>query len=165
MHALGSLRDLLTHMEWADATVWNAVRAHGGGDDKLLDRLRHIHSVQWSFLTIWLERPLDRKDLFAERNLTELEAWARAFYAELHAFVGSIDDAALARSVSLPWAARLIDSPAEVSLDETLMQVAMHSIYHRGQVNTRLREIGGEPPLVDYIAWLWYRRPAPPWPA
>ena len=36
-----------------------------------------------------------------------------------------------------------------------------HSTYHRGQVNARLREIGAEPPLVDYIAWLWFDRPAP----
>ncbi len=33
----------------------------------------------------------------------------------------------------------------------------------RGQNATRLRELGGEPPLTDYIAWLWKGRPAPDW--
>jgi hypothetical protein len=33
--------------------------------------------------------------------------------------------------------------------------------YHRGQVATRLRERGGEPPLTDFIAWIWMHRPAP----
>ena len=42
-------------------------------------------------------------------------------------------------------------------------QVASHSTYHRGQVNARLREVGGTPPLVDYIAWIWFGRPAPNW--
>ena len=47
------------------------------------------------------------------------------------------------------------------TLAETALQVAMHSTYHRGQVNARLRQIGGEPPLVDFIAWIWFGRPAP----
>jgi uncharacterized damage-inducible protein DinB len=46
-----------------------------------------------------------------------------------------------------------------------MIQVATHSTYHRGQVNARLREVGGEPPLVDYIAWIWFGRPAPEWSA
>ena len=28
----------------------------------------------------------------------------------------------------------------------------------------RLREVGGTPPLVDYIAWVWFSRPDAPWP-
>jgi uncharacterized damage-inducible protein DinB len=51
------------------------------------------------------------------------------------------------------------------TLAETMLQVASHSTYHRGQVNARLREISGEPPLVDYIAWIWFGRPAPDWTA
>jgi uncharacterized damage-inducible protein DinB len=47
---------------------------------------------------------------------------------------------------------------------ETARQVAMHSMHHRGQVNARLRELGAEPPLVDYIAWIWRGRPEPMWP-
>jgi len=35
---------------------------------------------------------------------------------------------------------------------------------HRGQVAARLREIGGEPPLVDFIAWVRLGRPEPVWP-
>jgi uncharacterized damage-inducible protein DinB len=41
----------------------------------------------------------------------------------------------------------------------------MHSTYHRGQVNARLRELGIEPPLTDYIAWIWFGRPEAEWPA
>jgi len=55
---------------------------------------------------------------------------------------------------------RQFDKP---TLGETMLQVASHSTYHRGQVNARLREVGGDPPLVDYIAWIWFGRPAPDW--
>jgi hypothetical protein len=54
---------------------------------------------------------------------------------------------------------------ASPTLAETILQVASHSTYHRGQVNTRLRQLGAEPPLVDYVAWIWFDRPAADWPA
>jgi uncharacterized damage-inducible protein DinB len=46
------------------------------------------------------------------------------------------------------------------------MQVAelvLHTSYRRGQVATRLRERGAEPPLTDFIAWIWMGRPVPDW--
>jgi uncharacterized damage-inducible protein DinB len=46
---------------------------------------------------------------------------------------------------------------------ECLLQLALHSAHHRGQVAAWLREAGGEPPLTDFIAWVWMRRPAPTW--
>jgi uncharacterized damage-inducible protein DinB len=52
---------------------------------------------------------------------------------------------------------------AEPTLAQTIFQVTSHSTYHRGQVNARLREVGAEPPLVDYIAWVWFGKPDPDW--
>ena len=60
---------------------------------------------------------------------------------------------------------RLGRKPSGTTVGETGLQVALHSTYHRGQVTARLREVGGEPPLVDYIAWVWLGRPAAEWPA
>ena len=56
-------------------------------------------------------------------------------------------------------------APDVTSVGDTVLQVALHSMYHRGQINARLREAGGEPPLVDYIAWVWLGRPAASWPS
>jgi len=55
------------------------------------------------------------------------------------------------------------DAPTKISIGEALTQAAMHSHYHRGQNATRLRELGGEPPMTDYIVWLWKGRPQPAW--
>jgi uncharacterized damage-inducible protein DinB len=60
---------------------------------------------------------------------------------------------------------RLGREPVEPTMGESLFQLTSHGTYHRGQVNSRLRELGAEPPLVDYIAWIWLGRPAPAWPA
>jgi uncharacterized damage-inducible protein DinB len=70
--------------------------------------------------------------------------------------------------VVMPWIemfekrlGRKADAP---TFHETLLQVAMHSAYHRGQVSTKLRELGGEPPLTDFIVWVWTGKPQPEWP-
>ncbi|MGH9902557.1 MAG: DinB family protein, partial [Pyrinomonadaceae bacterium] len=59
---------------------------------------------------------------------------------------------------------RIGRAPATTTAGETALQVVLHGTYHRGQVNARLKEVGGVPPLVDYIAWLWLGRPAAEWP-
>ncbi len=82
-------------------------------------------------------------------------------------YLSGLSEEALAQIVALPWAemaaARMGQTPAASTMAETLQQVSMHSAYHRGQVNTRLREIGAEPPLVDFIAWVWLGKPAAQW--
>ena len=39
------------------------------------------------------------------------------------------------------------------SVKDILTHVALHSSYHRGQVNSAIRKAGGEPVNVDYIAY------------
>ena len=94
--------------------------------------------------------------------------WGRGYYAEAFAHLGALGDEAMAGPLPVPWAAmveqRLGRAPEVTTLGETALQVALHSLYHRGQVNARLRAVGGEPPLIDYIAWIWLGRPAPAWP-
>jgi uncharacterized damage-inducible protein DinB len=72
------------------------------------------------------------------------------------------------RPIVMPWIEmfekRLGRKAETPTFYETLLQVSMHSTYHRGQVNTRLRELGAEPPLTDFIAWVWLGKPAAEWP-
>jgi uncharacterized damage-inducible protein DinB len=157
-------------MEWADAEVWRAVMAHepAGRDARVRELLTHLHRVQRLFLLVWQKQPLDtarRQPEFV--NAAVLRAWAQPYYAEAHRFLDTLDDPALRSGVSMPWVksfeAQLGRTFSTPTLAETIFQVTSHSTYHRGQVNARLREVGGEPPLVDYIAWIWFGRPEPSW--
>ena len=69
--------------------------------------------------------------------------------------------------MKLPWAdiveRELGRQPESISVSETMLQIPMHSQYHRGQINARLRAVGGEPPRVDYIVWIWLGRPQADW--
>ena len=69
-------------------------------------------------------------------------------------------DARLAESLDIPW---FKDPPLTLRVEEALAQCSMHSHYHRGQNAIRLREVGGEPPMTDYIYWLWKGRPHAAW--
>jgi uncharacterized damage-inducible protein DinB len=167
---LEDLKGLVAHMQWADAQVWAAALSNaavGEEDRALRARLSHAHGVQRAFLCVWqgmavVRPPAEPPDLMATL------ARARTYYEDLARFLDALDEGELARPTVMPWAKGFTEhlgrEPSVTTLAETLTQVVMHSTYHRGQVNTRLRELGIEPALTDYIAWLWFGRPGPSWP-
>jgi uncharacterized damage-inducible protein DinB len=82
----------------------------------------------------------------------------RETHTEALTFVNDVDDQALTRVVETPWL-----PGAKLTLAEAMMQVVMHSQWHRGQCASRLSEAGATPPTLDFIVWL-KDRPAPVWP-
>lgn len=167
---LDLLRQLIRHMEWADAEVWRAVLAHepAGHDKRLRDLLTHLHVVQRVFLMAWQKQPFSPSGGQPQlATAADLRDWARPYYADVNAFLDGIDEAALKGEVVMPFV-KLMEGKfgrtfQPTTVGDTIFQVTSHSTYHRGQVNARLREVGGHPPLVDYIAWIWFGRPAPNW--
>lgn len=169
MTRLDSIRDLFGHMAWADATVWRAVLASAAAqaDEGIRDKLLHLHRVQYAFLMVWRHMPVESA---AGRGLSPLQLarWAREYHDQVGAYLPSLSDTSLDQAMVLPWASmvaeRLQRDVAATTLGETLLQVSQHSTYHRGQVNARLRALGLEPPLTDFIAWVWFGRPPADWP-
>ncbi|MGB7922364.1 MAG: DinB family protein [Pyrinomonadaceae bacterium] len=138
----------------------------GRTDAKLREHLHHLHLVQRAFLRAW--RSEAREAPYPTFNdAPSLMLWGRAYYAEAFAHLGTLDDERVTEPMPVPWAQmveqRLGRAPETTTIGETVLQVALHSMYHRGQINARLREVGGEPPLVDYIAWVWLGRPLADW--
>ena len=168
---LDLLGDLYAHMEWADSQVWRAALAcpAAQANTRLRDRLFHIHLTQRAFLQVWTRQPRERFHTLKFETLDALHGWTRPYYGQIVQFLGNLDATTLSEPVPVPgatmFAEQLKREASPTTLGETLFQVTSHSTYHRGQVNTTLRELGAEPPLVDYIAWLWLGRPAPGWPS
>jgi uncharacterized damage-inducible protein DinB len=158
------LQDLYAHQAWADAEHWKAIEAspEALADDVIRRRLFHIHQVQRFFR--WAvgsrEQPpaLSGPEEFPDARA--LKAWGRTYHEEMATFLGSLTDARLRERVDMLW---FKEPPLHLPVEDALLQAVMHSHYHRGQNATRLRELGGEPPLTDLIIWHWRGRPAPRW--
>lgn len=158
----GLLLDLYRHQEWADAELWRAVAEcpPAATDPAILDRWHHIHLVERAFLSIVTRRPVELTKPADFRNSSALRDYGLAYHNEVLPLVTVLTPDQLDEQLTLPW---FKDPPIRVSVCEALLQAAMHSQYHRGQNAARLRELGGEPPMTDYIGWLWKGRPAPVW--
>jgi uncharacterized damage-inducible protein DinB len=157
-------------MHWADGRVWKAIldSSVAASDPNLRDRLYHSHFTQRAFLQVWTRQPVPRFNSKEFATPTELEPWARSYYGDVAAFLDTLDDSRLNESMSVPWE-RLFEKalgkkPAPATFGETLFQVTAHTNYHRGQINTRLRQLEVKTPDVDYIAWVWIGKPVPEWP-
>lgn len=156
-------------MQWADARVWDAVLATpaAGDDPRTRELLHHLHLVQRLYLQLWRGEPLAPGTPGDFPDLPAMRAWARAFHEEAAALLHSLDSARLAAPIDFPWADQLRErfgAVHPVPLEDSVLQVVLHTAHHRGQLCTRLRELGAEPPLIDYVAWLWEGAPAPAWP-
>jgi uncharacterized damage-inducible protein DinB len=167
---LSELRDLYRHMEWADASVWQAVLKSESAlaDAKLRDYFYHLHLVQRAFLRAWRSEPSEAAFPTFD-DAKSIRDWGRSYYDEIFAHLEQLSDKDIAQPMKLPWAEVVENQigrvPASITIGETMLQVPLHSLYHRGQINARLREVGGEPPTVDYIVWVWIERPRADWGA
>ena len=162
------LSELLQHMEWADAATWRSVLAlsEAREDADLHQRLHHLHLVQKAFLQIWQDQPMALSTADDFTHLDALRTWAQPYYGELTEYLETVDGAHLDQPVVLPWSEDLNRRYGKVhptTLGQTMLQVTSHTTHHRGQVSARLRALGGEPPLCDYIAWLWQGQPPADW--
>lgn len=170
MDAVAIIQELTQHMEWADSVVFSAVLGNPKAeqDESLLKGLRHIHLVQKVFFDIWKNIPINPQetDLLSASELFE---FAKSIHQDIRLFQASLSSGELDQVIHLPWAQQVSSdlgfSIANPSLGQTLLQVSAHSSYHRGQVNARLRELGFNPPMTDFIAWVWTHKPSPTWTA
>ena len=161
-------RDLLAHMEWADAQSWSAARAIPGSltYEWLKYLFHHIHLVQRVYLQAWSGDKFQVTELTAFSDLASIETWAKPYYREVGEYASSVDQAKFSQPVDFPWSQLIADKFGTIrpaTLSESAWQVFSHTTYHRGQIAIRIRELGGEPPLVDFLVWVWSGKPAPLW--
>ena len=157
------LDELYTHQEWADAEHWRAFEAHAAAlaDKAIRERLLHIHLVQHGFL--WVTSP-ERTDFAFKKlddfpSMGDLKKYAQQGLKEMTELLKKTDPDRMEEIIDVPW----FKPPAKISVRHALTQAAMHSHYHRGQNAMRLRELGGVPPMTDFIIWLRNAQPAANW--
>ena len=161
---LPEISDLSEHMFWADMKVWSEINKMQNKDTKnIFDLFFHLHSVQHAYLCIWKEESLNHFQKIKFDKLNEIYEWAVDYHNKYRVFISNLDKNKLYQEIKIPWTGQLRRKlgkpPGSSSLIQTIYQVIMHSTYHRGQINKEIRRIGGEPPLTDFIYWIWSGKP------
>jgi uncharacterized damage-inducible protein DinB len=157
------LDELYAHQEWADAEHWRAFEAHPSAlaDQAVRGRLLHIHLVQHAFL--WMTSPMRSEFLFKKLedfpSIADLKKYGQEGLEEMSELLKETDQDRMEELIEVVWFKPVL----KISVRQALTQAAMHSHYHRGQNATRLRELGGVPPLTDFIEWLHQGKPAGRW--
>lgn len=160
---------LYDHMEWGDALLWSTVLAMeaAAADDFVMDSIVHLHLVQRAYLNLWRGEqivPVGKDDFDSPSDARD---WAREFYPAVRDFMAEAPPERLDEEIDTPWRSFIderIGGPiAMATLRDMAFQVASHSVHHRAQINRRIRELGGEPPFIDYIGWVWSGCPDPEW--
>ena len=170
MTVIKMIQQLFEHMEWADALVWRSVLLNPvvASDTTVRERLLHIHVVQHGFLHLWRQQSLPELPTPLDfPNTKRIATWGREYHEDVATYLDGLEETLLDSPLGIPWADQLADrlgrQPSPVSLVQTMLQVTSHSSHHRGQVNVRIRELGCEAPLVDFISWIWLGQPSADW--
>lgn len=160
---------LIEHMKWADAEVWKKVLnlSSAGNDDRLIKLLYHLHQVQYAFLSLWDNSPIDLPKSETFEDLKSIAKWGFEYQQKLNDFFLSQIELDKEEIVQIPWSVfmerRTGKKIIPATLKETMLQVTTHSTYHRGQINARFKELGGEPGNVDFIIWIWLGKTKVDW--
>lgn len=154
--------DLIGHQEWADAELWRAIERvpSAGADAEFMNRQHHIHLVQHAFLDIWNGRAVAVTKVEDFQALAELKEYARTYYRQAAEFLAAGESIDWTRRIEVEWFKKF---PGVPTLMDTALQVALHTAQHRAQNAARLRSLGGDPPVTDFILWIAQGKPAANW--
>ena len=101
------------------------------------------------------------------KDIESIAKWGFEYQNKLDDFFSLPQTYIKDKIVQIPWSVFLERkfgkkvNPA--TMEETILQITSHSTYHRGQINTHFRELGGEPASVDFIIWVWLGKPEEDW--
>ena len=157
---LGMLRDLVQHKSWASAALFAAIRDNdtASRDDALRALLHHIILANRFWLFACVDRPfVIEEEARVPGALDDVSALFRSTYAIEAEWIAGAGEFDLARRLEGP----LIPG-GSCSIEQAYMQVCLHSQGHRSQCATRLRSLGGQPPVTDFIVWVT-NRPLAQW--
>ena len=143
------LPKLFRHQAWADGLVLEGLRRTPGGPSRAQELLSHLVGVEH----VWLSRIHGRPPQHAVWPELTLDACASLAADNAGAFAELLSDSTddgLQREVDYRNSAGLA---FRSTVEDILLQVALHGAYHRGQIALVVREAGGQPVPSDFIGF------------
>ncbi|WP_219838288.1 DinB family protein [Paenibacillus sp. R14(2021)] len=142
-----TVRKLLDHMYRSDEGMLEALRAGGGTNAEAIRLYAHVLRGEQVWMVRLKGQSIEQLEIWPEDNLDDCAKAAKANRAAYTAYFDALSPERLDEMVIYGYPGR----PYQASIRDILTHVAMHGQYHRGQINAKIRAVGGEPVSVDYI--------------
>jgi len=143
------LSKLIDHLQWADARVYDSLRAMPHPDARALELYAHVLGAEHVWLARMMERA-SREAVWPSLSLERAVELAAENVAGLRALMAVKTAEQLQQR--LPYT-NSSGMEFESTIEDMLLQVVLHGCYHRGQVALLVRSAGEEPAPTDFIAF------------
>jgi len=144
-----TLPQLFAHMAWADRRTLESLRAMREPPSQAVDLFAHGLAATH----VWIRRVEQASaayEVWPKLSLDECERLARANHSALQS-IARADAETLARLVNYT---NLSGRTFDTSLEDILLHLTHHAMYHRGQVALLMRAADGNPIGTDYITFV-----------
>jgi uncharacterized damage-inducible protein DinB len=145
--------------EWATTTLLDAVAQLGPAEinkdlgtsfQSLHGTLVHLYGAQALWLSRWKGSPIGMATPEKVPNLADLRRRWLELYSQMRDYIRTLTDEQLRENFTYK---DLTGKEWSHPLFQQIEHLAFHSMYHRGQVVTLLRQLGQTPPHTDLIVY------------
>lgn len=140
------LHRVFAHMAWADERTCTALRAMSEPPSQALDLYAHVLTAEH----IWLRRVEGRAPTYDVWQTVPLDECQRLARANRDGFALVLDEPERLRPIAYRTST---GTPHTTPLEDILVHVSHHGMYHRGQIALLTRMSGGAPLPIDYIVF------------
>lgn len=146
-----TIRKMIEHSQWANRRLLEGLITYGTVNVQTKQIIAHIVQSELVWLTRLEGNDSTGIELWPQLELAACLVTSDSNKTAYNAFLAKIENDDLDQKISYR---NQTGKQYDTSIREILTHVALHSQYHRGQVNTLLREDGKEPVNVDMITYV-----------
>lgn len=156
---LPDIRFLYDYTQWANELMFDATEALkpeqmfrpvGGSFACIRDTWGHLASADWGWLCRWTGDSPKGWPTWAHGSVGEIREEWRRIHTQREEFLDGLADDDLVREVVFT---RINGEISRASLGFLLQHVVNHATYHRGQIASQIRLVGGVPPATDLLRY------------
>jgi uncharacterized damage-inducible protein DinB len=163
--SVAMIRDLYEYHRWANHRLFDVARALGEeacarelgahfSVPSLVRMFAHVYGADLNWLKRWKGSSPTESPFFDLASMAEVRQKWDALEAEQHAFVESLTDADLDRTIDYKTSR---GEAYSVALGVLLQHVANHATHHRSEIATMLTLLSGSPPDTGINTWILLR--------
>ncbi len=156
---LPDIRFLFDYTKWANELMFDATEALlpeqmfrpvGGSFACIRDTWGHLASADWVWLCRWTGESPKTWPTWAHGSVGEIREEWRRIHTQREEFLDGLSDEDLEREIVFT---RLNGEVDQATLGFLFQHVVNHATYHRGQIASQIRLVGGVPPSTDLLRY------------